>query len=1028
MAEKVALLIATSTYQYPGLTGLTSPVNDVQALAEVLEDPRIGGFRVKTLIDPTTEQAGAAIGTFYAESAPEQLTLLYYSGHGIRHEESRQLHLAMRDTNLANLVFTSVPATSIDLAMTTALSFHKVVILDCCYAGAFPPGGKARRGLGSQIRFKELEGAGRTVLTSSGATEFSFETPPPGGVPVRHGAPTQSVFTRHLVAGLRDGSADTDHDGDVSVDELYKFAFDRVIAENPQQRPRRMDSVEGGTIVLAANPCWELPGDVRADIDSADPHDRVAAVGRLTALYERGNAHVRQETLGELLRLAADPSAFVARAALRPLRGILPPDRLPTPTAAGASDEGVPVTPAQLLAAGVQMARGAVRRGSARTEAAWRTARVRVRPVLPYALPLLAAALMAGGLFLPDDSGGSVFPYPGYGPERRQASDVSLAVMGIAVLVAVAARLGTRPRTRRLLGPGLLCGAAAASLWNLLAYVGMTHHMHEDGVLYPVWELTAHGLLLLSVAGPAVRLARERDVVLRCARPRGTIGWALSAGGAGALALALWALAGVLYRTRAAGDDYLTDAHLALAVLCVAVPVLAALLGPARAALGVLAGFTAGAALVGGNEFAVVASRTQTARESYGGPRDAAIFAVAELLVLACALLLARRPAAVPRSRGRRMALAAVLVLVPPLAGGGAVRVVAAHDWQRLDTYTVERIVVSADGRTLSAFATNALVGAVDRPVRNREFVIDTATRQIVRVVPLPDDGILPVAGPDGHTYILSGDGTRITVRDSSTGAVDGAPITTVSRENDFPSLQLSQDGRTLVLVYDKTAVVYDTRARRSAGLKMNISNDDWWKTLSPDGRRLYAVQEAEGSTVRTLHAYDMDDPTQSFTVHPVVGGRAVRISIFSVSPDGRRLYVGVLPNSGDGGHDAVLVLDARTGRQIGAPVRVPGTGKGISALELSPDGSRLFVLDDRDPDSFEPVQQGTISQFDTRTWTATGPAVVVPPGHGGLTVGPDGGAFYLPVAHGLSVIPAADPAARTTIRVGLGDPTPWGP
>jgi hypothetical protein len=1029
MAARLALLIATNTHEYPLLTDLTTPVNDVQALAEVLAAPDIGGFRVETLINPTTSQAGAAIGAFYASCAPGDLTLLYYSGHGIRHDVSEQLHLVTRDTSLANLVFSSIPATSIDLAMSTSLSTHKVVILDCCYAGAYPGGGKALPGVGAAIRFKELEGVGRTVLTSSGATQLSFETPQGGvGVARRKGEAVQSVFTRHLVAGLRDGSADLDHDGDISVVELYTYAFERVVKENPRQRPKRIDSVEGGTIILAGNPHWKLPREVRANLDSTDPQDRLVAVSDLSALYKRGNGHVRQETTEELRRLVADPSPMVARAALRPLRGILPPDQLPTPTAVSAPDATTDFTPAaQLIAASALVARDASRRISARAQTACRAAYARGRMVLPHMLPLLTAGLLFSGLFLPGTSGGSVFPHPGYHTYRWQASDVSFGVTGLALLTAVATVLAMRPRTPRLLGQGLLCGVAAASVWSLMAYVGMTHHTHDSGVLYPFWELAAHGLLLVSAAVPAVRMARDPDVVFRARRPGGATGWALLAISAAALAFAEWALAGVLYRTAAKGSDYLTDAHLALAVLCVVVPAVAALLAPARAALGLLAGFTAGAVAVGGNEFAVVATRSHSDKAFYGGPRDAALFVGAELLVLACALLLARRTAAVPRSRARRTILVGVLALAPLLLGGGTVGAVRTHDWQRLDTYAIEGMDVSPDGGTLNAFATNALVGMPHSQTHNREFVIDTATRKIVRVVTLPSDGLASQTSPDGrYRYELSSDGTRITVRDARTGAADGAPITVATREGEIPpSMQLSDDGRVLVLVYDSIAVVYDPQARKPTGVKLSLEEHIWWTTLSPDGSRLCSISgdSNEGVTCSPTNGQE------GYVDYPEVDGEpAVRMSSFFFSPDSRRIYLGILPTGKSHGQDAVLALDARTARQVGGPVRVPGTGKGISFIEPTADDSRLFVLDDLDPDSLGPRQPGTISQVDTRTWTTAGTPVTVPTGHGRFEVSPDRGTIYIPVVHGLSVIPIAHPAERTTIPIGLGDPTPWGP
>jgi hypothetical protein len=48
MARRLALLIVTYDYQDAGLRRLTAPAHDAQALAAVLEDPRIAGLEVTT--------------------------------------------------------------------------------------------------------------------------------------------------------------------------------------------------------------------------------------------------------------------------------------------------------------------------------------------------------------------------------------------------------------------------------------------------------------------------------------------------------------------------------------------------------------------------------------------------------------------------------------------------------------------------------------------------------------------------------------------------------------------------------------------------------------------------------------------------------------------------------------------------------------------------------------------------------------------------------------------------------------------
>jgi WD40 repeat protein len=110
------------------------------------------------------------------------------------------------------------------------------------------------------------------VLTSSDSTQYSFEGDQLDGEAV------QSVFTRHLVAGLRDGSADLDRDGEITLDELYSYVHDRVVAEIPRQRPRKQDEVKG-RLVIARNINWTPPEpshDVPAEPPVPRPRGRLA--------------------------------------------------------------------------------------------------------------------------------------------------------------------------------------------------------------------------------------------------------------------------------------------------------------------------------------------------------------------------------------------------------------------------------------------------------------------------------------------------------------------------------------------------------------------------------------------------------------------------------------------------------------------------------------------------------------------------------------------------------------------------------
>ncbi|MEU6381704.1 caspase family protein [Streptomyces sp. NPDC046909] len=322
MGRRLALLIATYDYQDDGLRALTAPAHDAEALAAVLKDADIAGFEVTTLINEPHYRVGEAIGDLYRDRRRDDLTLLYFTGHGLKDDDGR-LYLATTNTRRGSLLFTSLPAEQIDQAMSGSMSRQKVLILDCCYSGAFPTGRVAKADTDVHA-LERFQGRGRTVLTASDATQYSFE----GNQP--HGTAAQSVFTRHLVAGLQDGSADLDGDGDITLDELYSYVHDRVVDEMPQQRPKKQDNVEG-RIVIARNIHWTLPAHLHHALASPIATDRLGALDGLAHLHRIGNNHVRRHVLEEIRRLADDDSRTVSAAAAARLQSLLPPAPAPPP-------------------------------------------------------------------------------------------------------------------------------------------------------------------------------------------------------------------------------------------------------------------------------------------------------------------------------------------------------------------------------------------------------------------------------------------------------------------------------------------------------------------------------------------------------------------------------------------------------------------------------------------------------------------------------------------------------------------------
>jgi molecular chaperone DnaJ len=214
-----ALLIATGRYDHRSFRALRSPGQDCARLAAVLTDQHIGGFRAEQLADARAHEMRRAIEGFFQDRSRKDLLLLHISCHGIKDDEDGSLYFAARDTDSELLASTAVPASFLRERMDRCRA-SIVLLLDCCYSGAFLPGMKGD----DRVHVRdELGGHGRAVLTATSRTEYAWE-----GKQLKTGEPVPSRFTGALIEGLSTGAADRDGDGRITVTELYDYVYESL--------------------------------------------------------------------------------------------------------------------------------------------------------------------------------------------------------------------------------------------------------------------------------------------------------------------------------------------------------------------------------------------------------------------------------------------------------------------------------------------------------------------------------------------------------------------------------------------------------------------------------------------------------------------------------------------------------------------------------------------------------------------------------------------------------------------------------
>lgn len=252
-------LVVGSNRPGPGQAPLAFAEDDAREVADVLRD--LGGYapgRVQVVLNPSARALGAAIATLDRAVAADAAAgrtarvFFYYSGHAKASGLSLGPDEFALDTLRARLFATRAALT--------------VVVLDACQSGAFSrvKGAEPAADFSYNSRAR-LDASGVAVLASSTGSELSQESD----------FLRSSYFTHNFLVGLR-GAADDNHDGQVSLDEAYRYTYHQTLvataatAVGSQHVSVEVDLKGAGEIPLAfpekATAALTLPADAEGQV------------------------------------------------------------------------------------------------------------------------------------------------------------------------------------------------------------------------------------------------------------------------------------------------------------------------------------------------------------------------------------------------------------------------------------------------------------------------------------------------------------------------------------------------------------------------------------------------------------------------------------------------------------------------------------------------------------------------------------------------------------------------------------------
>ena len=239
--------------EYISAARLKFAVNDAHAVRDVfIKEYGVNPKNLIELYDTTATRSNIirAFERLSNESRTEDRVIVFYAGHGITvalPENRERGYILPIDGDPASPISTAISTDMLSELTEAIPAKHLYAIMDACYGGLIFS--RATPISAETQDFVETISKRRTrqALTAGGRDQPVYDTGPGG----------HSVFTFHLLEGLKNKYADLDKNGVITASELASYIMPRVTTESHRQQTPQYGILigdRGGEFIFVPQP------------------------------------------------------------------------------------------------------------------------------------------------------------------------------------------------------------------------------------------------------------------------------------------------------------------------------------------------------------------------------------------------------------------------------------------------------------------------------------------------------------------------------------------------------------------------------------------------------------------------------------------------------------------------------------------------------------------------------------------------------------------------------------------------------